>query len=478
MRTIISLSILLMFILLVGCELDTTDDDTRDRNKGFETESLGRIFSQNCATSGCHSSSNPQNGLSLATHTELFEGSFDRPMSGASNYGGDVVIPFSVPQSLLYQFIIGAIGKELSVDHVLLSGSDVLKIKEWIEQGAKDYLGDVPFTNPKSYRAYVCNMGSDAVSVIDATNRVASRVVDVGFTDDFPDIPSHVKEKDGYYYVTLAATGKFLRIRKSDNKIVGEISNLEFPGEFVLMNFNSKAYIARSLGADAIYNSIYSVNYVTMTLITEVFLPYTGLPVGVELDLNNTTLYVSNKNQTTNSIHFVNTLTDDTGTVAPLMFGFDFQPTYLKRGPFDLYLYVSAPGTNELVVIDLSSRQTIAIVPVSPNPMHIAVKSDGAKIYVASHDGHVVDVIDKLLTSWNKTRSIGHPAFNNLDGIAITKNDGLLYVTSRNSDGEFEAPYPVVSEGTPGCIGIISTSSESVLKVIEVEELPGGIATE
>jgi hypothetical protein len=65
-----------------------------------------------------------------------------------------------------------------------------------------------------------------------------------------------------------------------------------------------------------------------------------------------------------------------------------------------------------------------------------------------------------------------------LDGIAITKDDGLLYVTGRNSDGDFEVPYPVVSEKTPGIVGIISTGTESVLKVIEVEVSPSGIATE
>jgi len=476
MREIISLATLFVFILLAGCELDTTDQVTKEANKEFETESLGKIFTQNCASSGCHSSNNPQNGLSLATQSELFEGSSDRPIAGASNYGGDVVIPYNVKKSLLYQFITGTIKADLSVDHVILTGSEVLEIKEWIEEGAKNYQLEVPFTTTASYRVYVCNMGSDAISVIDAANRVVSRIVDVGFTDNFPDIPSHVEEKEAYYYVTLAAKGKFLKIRKSDNEIVGEISNLQFPGDFVLMDSAPKAYIARSLGASGTYNSIYSVNYETMRLITEVILPYSGLPVGVELSSGEQILYVSNK--LANAISLINTVTDDTGNYFPIAFFINYQPTYLKLDPFGNYLYASAPGTNELLVVDLNSRLAIATVPVSPNPMQIAVKSDGSKIYVTSLDGHVVDVIDIVLTSWTKTRQISHPAFNMLDGIAITKDDGLLYVTSRNSDDGFEVPYPVVSEGTPGCVGIISTGTESVLKVIEVEEIPGGIATE
>ena len=101
-----------------------------------------------------------------------------------------------------------------------------------------------------------------------------------------------------------------------------------------------------------------------------------------------------------------------------------------------------------------------------------------SKIYVTSLEGNVVDVIDRVLTSWTWIRSITHPAFNMLDGIAITQNDGLLYVTSRNDEGDFEVPYPVVSENTPGSVAVIDVGSERVLKVIEVENSPSGIATE
>lgn len=478
MRTILSFALLFIFLLLVGCELNTTDNVTRDKNKGFETESLGRIFTQNCAITGCHASTNPQNGLSLATHSELFEGSFDRPINGASNYGGDVVIPYNVSKSLLYQFITGQIDTELGVDHVLLTGSEVLEIKEWIEEGAKDYQLEVPFTTPKTYRAYVCNMASDAVSVIDASNGVVSRIVDVGFTDNFPDAPSHVKEKGNFYYVTLAARGKFLKIRKSDNEIVGEITGLDFPGDFVLMDNVNKAYIARSLLSNNIYNSIYSVNYDAMILITEVIFPLAGFPVGVELGAEGveTFLYVSDK--INNLIYKVNTSRDNTGEFPPIVFFTDYQPTYIKLDPFGFYLYVSAPGTNQLVPVDLQSGLPLEPVNVSANPRQIAVKSDASKIYVTSMDDHVVDVINRLLTTWSWSRRISHPAFSMLDGIAITKNDALLYVTGRNSEGEFDVPYPVISERPPGIVGIISTGTESVLKVIEVEERPSGIATE
>jgi DNA-binding beta-propeller fold protein YncE len=150
----------------------------------------------------------------------------------------------------------------------------------------------------------------------------------------------------------------------------------------------------------------------------------------------------------------------------------------LKLDPFGNYLYISAPGTNELVVVDLNNRLTVGIVPVSANPRQIAVKSDASKIYVTSMDNNSVDVINRIANSWTWSRQISNPAFNMLDGIVITKDDALLYVTGRNSEGDFDVPYPVKSEKPRGIVGIINVATESVIKVIEVEQQPGGIATE
>jgi hypothetical protein len=65
-----------------------------------------------------------------------------------------------------------------------------------------------------------------------------------------------------------------------------------------------------------------------------------------------------------------------------------------------------------------------------------------------------------------------------MDGITITKDDALLYVTGRNTDADFEIPYPVKTENARGIVGIISTTNDGVIKVIEVENSPGGIVTE
>jgi YVTN family beta-propeller protein len=198
--------------------------------------------------------------------------------------------------------------------------------------------------------------------------------------------------------------------------------------------------------------------------------------VGVELNLFETFLYVSDN--VNNLIYGVNTSTDNTGEFAPILFSFNYRPTYLKLDPLGNYLYISAPGTNELVVVDLSSRRTVDSVPVGANPRQIAVKSDASKVYITTMDANGVDVINRVLNTWTWSRRISHPAFSMMDGITITKDDGLLYVTGRNSEGDFEVPYPVKSEKPPGIVGIINVATESVIKVIEVEESPGGIVTE
>ncbi len=63
-------------------------------------------------------------------------------------------------------------------------------------------------------------------------------------------------------------------------------------------------------------------------------------------------------------------------------------------------------------------------------------------------------------------------------GIDITSNDSYLYVTNQNLDGEFVPAYQVKEEENISTVAIINTQSETVEKVIEVEEAATGIVVE
>ncbi len=471
----ISFLLLLFLFLVVGCKTSSDPNDPSSLpNNGFENSQVAKVFADNCAIEGCHAGSTPQNGLSLETHQGVISGSTARPNGGA-NYGGEVIIPFDSESSLLYKMASAAISPRMPFGRTPLTQGQLDIVKRWIDNGAQNYLGEVPSANP-SYRVYVCNQGSDKISVIDGDNFIVSRIADVDQITG-TDSPHMVKELGAFYYVTLISSGKFLKIRKSDNTIVGEVNNLVIPGMIQIHHSGTKAYVSRSSSGTGDFPGIYVIDIVNMTLLGQVVLNG-GVPHGIVLhpDPVKEILYVANL--TKNQIHIVNTVTELQDDL--FQFTSDVQPMQLNISPDGDHLYISARAASKVIMWDTRVKQPIFEVNVNAMPMHIAVSSDDSKVYISSMGGNVVEVITRTSeTSWQRTNQIGHPAFSMLHGCDITGNDRFLYVSSRNLDGSFVPAYlEAGSNAKIATVGIIDTRTETVIKVIEIEEYGAGLVVE
>lgn len=468
-------TLLILLIFAAGCELADHSDDDTETNNGFETSQVAEIFSQNCAATGCHTGSNPPNGLSIDSHAKLLSGSQRRPLTGADNYGGDVIIPYKSAYSLLYQIINNNISTTLSVTHNILLSNQIAVIKKWVDDGAKDNNSNIPFTTPLSYRVYVCNQKTDVISVVDGTYNVVSRIVDVNETANIDDEPYMVQEYGDYYYVTLSAMGRFLKISKSDNEIAGVISGLSDPGMIQITSSGLYAYVSRSSTAESIYSSIYMIDIVNMTLVKEINLVLTnGLPHGIVLSPDNTKLYVANIAK--NAIHVINTTINE--AIDLINFGVDYQPINAAISPDGYFLYLSAEGTSQFLIFNTQTRNIIYQLTVNPSPRQIVVSNNGSYIYVASQGASVVEVIQKTGFVWTKIGVINHPAFSMLEGIDLSSDSRYLYVSGSNIDGDFTPAYQVKGEEKPGVLGIIDTQTFAVIKVIELESNPSGLCVE
>jgi YVTN family beta-propeller protein len=208
-----------------------------------------------------------------------------------------------------------------------------------------------------------------------------------------------------------------------------------------------------------------------MTVIKKLLLPAFGVPHGIALTHDGTTLYVANL--TADRISIVDAINDE--FVEDIVLPQGTEPMQTSISPDGKYLYISARGTNTLMVIDTETKAVVAEVPMAAGPMHIAVSSDGNKIYIPSMMGNVVNVVTKNGTVWSKTNEISHAGFNMMQGVDLTDDDRYLYVSSRNSDGSFKTQFEVTGEGPSGTIGIIDTQTEQVIKLIEVEEFAAGL---
>jgi YVTN family beta-propeller protein len=473
MKKLVLVSILLSItsLLFISCDSETVPPEqiVDETNNGFETFEVAEIFAENCATSGCHVGNNPPSGLSISKYSELLKGSTNRSNGSVPNYGGEDVIAFNSIKSLVYQFISNNVTPIAPHDVISLSQEQITAIKLWIDNGAKDFNKNSPFLNP-TYRVYVCNQSSDAVSVIDGDAKVVSAIIDLDFLQT-PDKPHMVKERDGFIYVTLISTRKLLKIRTSDYTVVGEVSGIEKAGMIQISPDGTKAYVSRSSTSDPVFNKIFVVDITNMTEIKQLLLPAFGVPHGIALTHDGTTLYVANL--TADRISIVDAVNDE--FVEDIVLPQGTEPMQASISPDGKYLYISARGTNTLMVIDTETKAVVAEVPVAAGPMHIAVSSDGNKIYIPSMMGNVVNVVTKNGSVWSKTNEISHAGFNMMQGVDLTEDDRYLYVSSRNADGSFKTQFEVNGEGPSGTIGIIDTQTEQVIKLIEVEEFAAGL---
>lgn len=468
----------LFFALVSGCtdnkNLPVSPPLVDNENNGFETFDVAKIFAENCATSGCHAGTDPVNGLSIESHSALMKGSSNRPLAGADNFGGEVVIPYNSEKSLLYQMITDNITPSGIHSDVSLTDEEISTIKDWIDAGAKDNNGVVPFSNP-TYRVFVCNQGGDYVSVIDGDEMVVSRLINVDFLSEV-DAPHMVKLKDGYLYLTLIGDGEFLKIDTDDLSVTGKLTGIEKAGMIQISPDGSKAYVSRSSTSASIYNTIFVVDIQNMTVIKEINLPVTGVPHGIALTPDGQKLYVANL--TKNRISLVDAVNDEFVDDIVLSDTIDHEPMQLAVSPDGMYLYCSARATGKLIVLRTSDNTIIAEIDVAPMPMQLAITSDGSRIYVPSMMTSTVSVIEKNGETWTKTAEVSHPALNMLHGIDLTADEKYLYVSSRNNDGMFQPPYKVNGEGNIGTVGILDTQTNQFVKVIEIEEFGAGLVVE
>lgn len=459
-----------------NCTLvENPDDELARENNYYETKAVSDILNGTCAASGCHGGSSTVNGFSTEIQPQIMLGASNRPYNGVSNYGGDDVIPYNVEKSLMLQILTGNIVNKLSYNHAILSQSQIQTVANWIADGCKNHLEEVAYANPKSYRVYVCNQNTEEISVIDGTNKVVSYITDVYDPQTEFDTPYDVGEYGAYYYVTLSSAGKFIKYRKSDNSIVSTISGISDAGRIQINRDGTKAYVSRTEFTDNLYNSVYVINLITMQVIKQITFGLYGKLHGMALDKTRGYLYIADAYN--NLVLVINTLND---TIIDIRYTLtqNYYPLFMEVSPDGNYLYITATNTDQLLIVNTASRAVIWYINLLSTPAGVAVSSTGQKIYVASFGGDAVEVITKVSDNWNKTNTITHPAFNMPFDIDITLDDSYLYVTNQNLDGEFVPAYQVKEEENISTIGIINAFSETVEKVIEVEENAAGICVE
>jgi len=485
--------ILLSMIVFSACDEETVVPLVDETNNGFQKKEVAEIFAQNCLDAGCHGNSEPHHNLKLTSFSEMIKGSIGRPSGNHSHkliaktnhgdgfYGGSPIVAFNAERSLLYQLITGSIedqNQRMPYQRNLLSQIQIDVIKNWINEGARDYNGNVPYSSGQ--KIFVCNQGSDEIFEIDAQNNVVSRIINVDLLPSVTDAPHNIQIRGSHYYVTLIAAGRLLKIDAATNQIVRQVSGLENAGMIQITNDGKTAFVSRSSTAPSIYNVIYAIDTETMTKKADISLPVTGLPHAIWLSSDDTKLFVGNLTKDRISIVDVATLEvleDDivlsSGTEPT------HEPMHLYVSPDDKYLYVNCRKSSLMLIINLETKQVLQELMIKEHPMQSAISQDGNKIYTVSHHEPIITEITKSGESWSITREFTSEAFHHLYGADLSPDGKYLYVTCSNNDpnDQFERHYKIAGEFRPSLVCVYDVTTGELVKILDVGSFATGIAS-
>lgn len=124
--------------------------------------------------------------------------------------------------------------------------------------------------------------------------------------------------------------------------------------------------------------------------------------------------------------------------------------------PHGLHVFVTVGSTNSVAVIDPGSNTVIAQIPVGEQPSYTVLTPDETKLYVTNMAANTVSVIDTAQLQVIATMEVGKSP----DHAAVTPDSRLVYVTNGGSDN----------------VSVIDTSRQQVVMTIPVGKGPHGVA--
>jgi YVTN family beta-propeller protein len=443
-------------LVLGGCELSSNLDDELEPGEIVDivySEHIQPVFDQKCVS--CHAGSSAASGLDLSDWPAVFAG---------SDFG-EAIIPFDPSHSLAVELATrlagGAHPAEFDAD--TLSAGEIELLSRWIEEGAADDQGNVPFEDATQL-LYVCNQDEASVSVIDTETNVVIRRIDLielGFSALAKPHHAAVAPDGSHWYVSLIGEDAVLKFTRS-NELVGQ-AEFETPGMLLSSPDGSSVFVGRSLSAPSPPASVGTIDVETME-VEEIAVLFPR-PHALAVDATGTVLYTASLGQ--NVIMVVDPQTTDvqfTAVAGPLN---AFVQHVLT--PDGGLLFSSGQLTNRILAFDtsdLSALQLVKEIEVGAAPWHPALSRDGDALFVGNKDDNTVSVIS--VPALEVIDSVTGPGLAEPHGSAVSADDRWVYISSRNTREEYTPRYDLGDNRRVGTVAVIDRATNEIVKVIEV----------
>ena len=478
----------LAFVCFVGCKDEALVSYTAKPidYAGIGTISYSRhvqpIFDQSCNSSGCHNAAFGAGGLLLDSWEHVLLGSPE---------GAQVVSGNAFMSHLMQHINKDTTLSPISTPSMPLGRDDlpdetVRFIARWIDEGAKNDAGALPFASRPSGMILATNQSSDLVAVVDAATNLVMRYVKVGSQVSGTTLgaPHHVRAdlQGAYFYVTMIQTQELWKFSASDFQFIAKMPVAPFPADVILTPGGDTAFVTNfsSLPQAAVMIDTRTMQVLRTYTVPSALRPFISFCHGALLTRDKKYFYTVN--QGSGNLLRIDLATDAMDIVALDTAGAltsATQPYLADESPDGRYIYVSGYGTNDVRIIDTQTdplRASLAI-PVgssSPSrPLHVHVSPDGQYLVSANQGSDDVTII--RTSDFSRVANIAGVG-RQPHGLQFTPDGAYLYVTCENRVEAVPPHHPTTGSQGISFITVIDFAQRRIVRKIEVGGFAAGLS--
>lgn len=409
--------------------------------EGNFPDDINKIFLGKCATAGCHDLSGYKQSGGLLLD------SWDHLLNGGNN--GAAIVSYSPENSPLLYHINNSHSSDMTRLPIMpkrgsLSHEEYHTIKEWIQNGAPDKNGNIPFaSNPenrqKIYLAHGGNGKCKLLAVIDAEKKVVMRYIPFGTNKTESAHNIRVSPDGRYAYVCFISGTQIQKIDTRTDKIVDSIEVPSKNWGVINMSNDGKKLMINAWEGNG---GVYIINTESMTFEEQ----YDGLfinPHGIISNAAFDTFYVSSlwgntlyKFSKDFSLYEKISL-DGKPCTQTSQAGITPDPHDLAYSPDYSKYFVTCQNTNEVRVYDSHADTLLVNLQVGVMPQHIAIsKTTDYAVVACMHDHNMeMNAMGTVYVINYKTLKVVkriEGKFYEPHCVLIDDQNGLFYVLSKN----------------------------------------------
>jgi YVTN family beta-propeller protein len=310
--------------------------------------------------------------------------------------------------------------------------------------------------------AYITQMDTNRVTVLDTANNSVVTTLEVGFTP----FGVAVHPSGSHVYVTNMDDNTVSVIETAFNTVVATVPVETSPSGLAVHPNGSRLYVANQL-SDSVSVIDTATNLVVGTLSAG------ERPLGVAVNPAGTRLYVVNNVSFTVSVIDIATPGSET-VVATVSVG--QRPVGVAVDPTGSRVYVTNAMSGTLSVLDAATNTLSTTVTVGTSPRGVAVHPTGSHVYVANGGSAIVPGTVSVVATSNHAVVASPAVANSLYGIGVTPAGGHVVVASQDG-GVFVLDTatnvvsgPVAVPDGPTAFGLFITPSASSCDTTALEQ--------